>query len=364
MDQSDKIPSRGNRKVWISFILAIFLLGGAEAALQFRAYMKGDEDAPVETVDDGGIYYFNDEYQLKLIQPNIDVDEGYRVVRSNSLGLRSPEISAKKQDNEIRIAMLGASSVMGMLNPVNEETIPYRLQADLQAQFPDKKISVINGGIAGYYFADQQQLFEKVLEPLDLDLVVFYSGFNNVSLYCDDGGVPQENHGLMNIPLPSWVLSIELLVKNTAILRALRPEVEQTTDPKSLNEKPFRDNFEAVLKSIQNAGVPLLVVRNPRAYTRDMSEEDQYELSAFSRSKDGCFSIEGLHDVYDRHNDIMEEISKGYGIPVLRLDQLVPGGHQYYADSIHFNAEGSNYVANLMLEEINKDHLLAKGGAK
>ncbi|MCP5382013.1 MAG: hypothetical protein H6912_06550 [Kordiimonadaceae bacterium] len=364
MNKSDYISSRGNRKVWISFILAILMLSGAEAALQFRAYMKGGDEASVETIDDGSIYYFNEDYQLKLIQPNIDVDEGHRVVRSNSLGLRSPEIQTKKQDNEIRIAMLGASSVMGMINPVNEDTIPYRLQADLQAQFPDKKINVINGGIAGYYFADQQQLFEKVLKPLDLDLVIFYSGFNNVSLYCEDGGVAPENHGLLNLTLPKWVLSIELLVKNTAILRELRPEVEQSTDPKSLNEKPFRDSFESVLKSIQNANVPLLVVRNPRAYSRDMSEEEQYELSAFSRSKDGCFSIEGLHDVYDRHNNIMEEISRGYGIPVLKLDQLVPGGHQYYGDSIHFNAEGSEFVANLMLEELNRDHLLSDGGVK
>lgn len=360
MKEKKNIHLHGSRKVWLSLALAIVLLVGAEAALQARAYLYGDEEA-MQIVDDEGIYFFNEDYQLKLIQPNIVSDERSRTVRSNSLGLRSPELSPVKQSDEIRVAILGASSVMGMLNPVNEETISYLLEEHLQQQFTNKKVNVINAGIPGYYFADQKIMFEKMLEPMGLDLLVLYSGFNNVSLYCQDGGIAAENNGLVNYSLPDWVLSIDLLIKNTAILRELMPEVEQSTDPSTLNENPFRENFNDLLQSIKSTGVPVLVITNPRAYNREMSAEEQYEYSEFSRSKDQCFSIEGLHDVYDRHNDIMAQVSSNYDAPVLRLDQEIPSGYTYFADSIHFNAAGSDFVATLMLKAIMEHGLLAEG---
>lgn len=361
MKEKKSIHSVGSRKVWLCFALAIVLLIVAEVALQARAYLYGDEKA-MQIVDDEGIYFFNEDYQLKLIQPNIVSDEGYRTVRSNSIGLRSPEISQSKQSDEIRVAILGASTVMGMLNPVNEETISYRLEEHLQQKFTDKKVNVINAGIAGYYFADQKIMFEKMLEPMGLDLLVLYTGLNNVSLYCLDGGVAAESNGLLNYSLPNWVLSIELLIKNTTILRALMPEVEQLTDPSTLNKKPFRDNFDDLLQSIKSAGVPVLVITNPRSFNREMSAEEQYEYSDFARLKDQCFSIEGLHDVYDSHNEIMIEVSTSYNTPIMRLDQEIPGGDTYFADSIHFNAAGSDFVAKLMLKTIMEQGLLTEGG--
>ena len=363
MKETQNIHSYGSKKVWISFILAILLLVGAEAAVQTRAYMKGEEE-PVKAVDEEGIYFFNEEYQLKLIQPNIVSDEGYRTVKSNSIGLRSPEISQEKQNNEIRVAILGGSSVMGMLNPVNEETISYRLEEHLQSHFNDKKVNVINAGIPGYFLTDQKVMYEKVLVPLKLDLLILYTGFNDVSSYCRDGGIAAENNGLINYSLPDWVLSIELLIKNSAILRELMPEVEQLTDPSTLNENPYTRNFEALLQTINASEVPVIVMANPRAYNRDMSPEDQFKYSEFSRSKDQCFSIEGLHEVYDRHNDIMVDISAKYDDPVLRLDQDIPGGGTYFADSIHLNAAGSEFVANLMVDAIMEHKLLTDEAAK
>ncbi|MBL4602774.1 MAG: hypothetical protein JKY84_08515 [Emcibacteraceae bacterium] len=361
MKITDNIHLNGNRKVWASLILAIFMLAGIEAALQARVYLNGGAVAD-ELVDDGSIYFYNEEFQLKLIQPNIISDEGYRTVQSNSYGLRSPEIALEKEEDEVRIAILGASSVMGMLNPVNEETITYRLEEHLQAQFPNKKVNVINGGIAGYEFADQKQLFDKVLAPFELDLLVLYTGFNDVTPYCLDGGVAAESNGLVNYELPDWVISIEILIKNSAILRELRPEVEKTTDPSSLNVIPFRERYDDLVGAISNANVPILVATNPRSYSRNMPYQQQHDLSELSRSKDTCFSIMGLHDVYDRHNDIIAEMSKEYGASVIRLDQLVPNGEDFYGDSIHFNARGSEYVAQLLLKKITESNLIGDGG--
>ena len=46
------------------------------------------------------------------------------------------------------------------------------------------QVEVVNGGISGYTLADEQALLEKVLAPLDPDLVVVYPGFNDFAGYC------------------------------------------------------------------------------------------------------------------------------------------------------------------------------------
>lgn len=339
--------------------MVVAMLVLLEAALQGRAYMKGNTNLR-DMMLDQTTFEYNETYGLELLRAStVAVDEG-QTITSNSFGLRSPDIELKKETGEIRVAILGASTVMGHANPVNEETMSYRLEAHLQARYPDHKITVINGGILGYGVEKQQFLFDRILSLFDLDLVVLYPGYNDVSLYCEGDGDPK-GHGLMNFELPKWVLSTELVVKNTEFLREIKTKSDKFIDPADLNNDPFRDRLSGIFSSVRNAGVPLLAVTNTRGFRRDMPYERQMEMAEFSLDKSRCFTMEHLQDVFDKHNDIIVEKSAEFNNPVLWIEEFIPAEEGHFADSIHFTLKGNELFAELVANEIVTKALLNTG---
>ncbi len=84
-------------------------------------------------------------------------------------GLRNVYLPEKEAD-EYRIFMLGDSFTMGWAE--EDETIPYYLQELFQSQLPNKKITVINGGMLGTAAWQQRIFLEERGFPLKLDLVI------------------------------------------------------------------------------------------------------------------------------------------------------------------------------------------------
>lgn len=96
----------------------------------------------------------NDYYWLKL-KPNsnclLKSNGGYFedvYFKTNSLGLRSPEISPQKAENTLRILFLGDSYTIGWGVRENQ-AFPRVVEKNLQQIYPDKKIEVINAGLIG-----------------------------------------------------------------------------------------------------------------------------------------------------------------------------------------------------------------------
>lgn len=98
--------------------------------------------------------------------------------RTNSLGLRSREISPEKQDNEYRILSLGESTTYGY-GVANDETYSAQLETLLNAGDGKKEFQVINAGVPAWS-SFQSLLFLKErgikLEP---DMVLLYNEFND-----------------------------------------------------------------------------------------------------------------------------------------------------------------------------------------
>ncbi len=69
-------------------------------------------------------------------------------IKTNSVGIRGPEIVVPKPDGVLRIICLGDATVLGP-DVEYEETFPYLLQRYLQ-QRTEFKVEVINAGVPGY----------------------------------------------------------------------------------------------------------------------------------------------------------------------------------------------------------------------
>jgi hypothetical protein len=98
-------------------------------------------------------------------------------LRTNSLGLRGPEISASKPSDVFRVLVVGDSFVEAA-QVAEDETFVHRLAASLEGQVAGKRIEVLNAGIGGWGTGQEMLYLEQEglkLQP-DLVLLVLYDG--------------------------------------------------------------------------------------------------------------------------------------------------------------------------------------------
>lgn len=97
--------------------------------------------------------------------------------RTNSLGLRGPEVSPDKRADVYRVLVLGDSFVEAA-QVAEEYSFVQRLERSLNAKAPPKRVEVLNAGIGGWGTGQQMLYLQQEgprLQP-DLVLLVFYPG--------------------------------------------------------------------------------------------------------------------------------------------------------------------------------------------
>jgi hypothetical protein len=118
-------------------------------------------------------------------------------VRTNSFGLRSPEVEVPKPAGTVRILMLGDSFTFGFRAP-DDEVFARRLEVRLRKQFPAAAIEVVNAGVISYCPLLEYLQYRHRLHALEPDLVVLNFDMSDVQdhlAYSRDGvfdanGVP------------------------------------------------------------------------------------------------------------------------------------------------------------------------------
>jgi len=107
---------------------------------------------------------------------------GYWTFSTDSWGLRSlVEVPLKKEKDEYRILVLGDSWTFG--SGVNDrETFCYQLEKNLRKRYPDKKITVINGGCLGYCLAQGNIFLKQRGIDYKPDLIIVKNLLNNYAL--------------------------------------------------------------------------------------------------------------------------------------------------------------------------------------
>ena len=366
------IPSRFRSKFWrvpsdpehsganqtgsgrrIAFILLsaaiIFLV--VEAALQIRSQILSGRSI-FNAITGQTRYVIDERTGLKLLRPNQVFADAIVEMRTNSLGLRSPEILPARTTDSLRIVVVGASTVMGIVAATNEDTFSALLESRLRKAFPGRTIEVINAGVADYTLKDERVILERLILPLKPDLVIAYTGVNDFLDYCDGSirpgksGTTAQRQGLPVISMPSWLLTVRATSKIATFLRAAPSRPGATRDPYSVDLRPYRAGLEALAKTVLDANTSLLLATNARASRPERPPDEQQRLSLIARFKTPCFDVAGLHALYDLHNAEIHNVGKRMGIPVLPLDERIPGGERYFDDSTHFSSEGEQLVAD------------------
>jgi lysophospholipase L1-like esterase len=333
----------------VLFLVLAFV--GAEAALQLRLQLATGRSVFTAMFAEP-TKVFDAELGFETFRPNARIGGGRQTVVTNGLGFRSPPLVPEKAPGVLRLAFVGASTVFGAYTPRNEALMSYRA-ADALGGMPDvTDVELFNAGLPGRGLGDQLLILERRVLPWQPDVVVFYPGMNDVSAVCrpDAPGDVAAAPDRLEIPrpaLPGWLLSVELLRKNTLFLRP-DPDRGATGATVTTADIPFdllRARMDELLAATRRAGALPVVATLARAYHPEQPGGEQQRLSASMRYYHDCFDLPALHTNVDTFNDMLRAAAAASGAPVVELAAAVPPGDAHFADATHFSVRGEAVAA-------------------
>ena len=184
-----------------------------------------------------------DNILMYSIRPNLDITFKRSSFRTNSYGLRGPEISLIPKENTNRIALMGGSIELGGGVPY-EETFSQIWQQGLNEHHNEStSFEVVNFAVTGYHLPEQVYLMKHKVMAFKPNVIV-YTAHSNEKL--------RTLRGLYQIFLAGYHLEEEFI--RDLILRA---DIEPNIDRRIFEQKllPFADELiEWGLKIIYEIG--------------------------------------------------------------------------------------------------------------
>lgn len=337
-------------KTWKTLLLALVLFLLMEFLLQLRAQLKFGNSiltsALASNATPVAIFQQHDGYQL--LTPDIEVKGSTITIQSNNHGLRSAAIG-QKADHVTRVIALGASSTYGAYAITNDATFPAILQRTSQ----NVPLEVINAGIPGNDISSQHRLYAEHLTGLSEDVLLLYSGLSN-----DVGGLcrqttTKKSYALPQIQPPKWLLTVDLLLKNSTELRYVPYKFVSMPDLTPYLQR-YADKLTGTITVARQRGVKaVLLAENLRAFRPEQSEALQQQLAASALYYTPCLSVQQFASVFEQYNLVQQQIASQFAfVHYIPLSAQVPGGKEYFTDSVHFSAKGEQLMARALAQSI------------
>jgi lysophospholipase L1-like esterase len=300
---------------------------------------------------------FNSELGVTTFRPNftlLDPETKQVSMQINHLGLRSPEISPYPQKDEIRLAIIGASTVAGAYAKSNDETFSQRLAKKLRTA--GHHANVINGGIEGLGLNELVIVTKQLIVPQRPSKILVYTGFNDISDICKSKGAsPQQTWRPPTFQLPHWVMSQEMIRKNTTFLRSQPLRSGNIVDPRSVDFSTWKQQLESIASTIHDANIEPVFITNARAYV-NVTSENPADLAASSLFYYSCLDLAGIIKVGEIYNQLIRDLAVKYDATLIDLAAIMPGGRTYFVDGGHFTPKGEEFAAEAIFHAI-KDKL-------
>jgi hypothetical protein len=269
-----------------------------------------------------GLKRFTNDFAQYDMVPSVILNTNYGTISINRWGMRDQDYVLHPQPNTYRIAMLGASSVMGWGvgdGEPFEALIEDRLNREAHHQ---QKYEILNFGIQGYQPLQQLVSIEKALEfaPNAIFYVATGREMSRAASYLAE--VVQKN-----IPIPFD--SLREIVARAGLMRGM----DETTALRQI--RPYGNEIlswtyrHIVERSIERDALPVLIFL-PQVREGTWQEETAETLSI---AEEAGFMIIDLSDVY-----------KDKDITAIRLAEW----------DDHPNKFGHALIASRLYEELNK----------
>ena len=262
---------------------------------------------------------------------------------TNSIGLRSPEVSPEKDC--YRILVLGDSCTFG-LGVDNKDTYPACLERLLNAGHgQERRFEVINAGVAGYTAWQCARYLEVRGLKLDPDLVITCLGNNDVP----EPNAPNAVNHLPRVYSGSYVqeLLLDLAVYRIALAAYVwlldgwdSPGQRQSgLAHASPAQEAYRDNLLKIARTCKETSTPLMFMVWPL-------------LVQLPEQHDGAGTARARHYFRSRIDNqrVMDGVAKSEGVPLVdpRAALAVAREGPLYLEYIHANEKGLAIIAGVL----------------
>jgi hypothetical protein len=231
------------------------------------------------------------DYRRRVLRPSLDVEWNGTKFRTNSLGFRGPEISAKKAAGTFRVVVLGSSNTMG--HGVNDEDCYARLLEGWLAGRvgPGRRPEVVNLAISGDSPTQRLARLQADVPGLDPDWILSDITALDFSL--------EEQH-LRRVVAEKTEVPFDFVREALAGSRVDNDDSPDEFHRKlSPHLKPMLDRtFEGWAAEANKMRVPLTVVILPRADSKTESPH-LFQLFRDLADRHGLRYVD-LTDAFDR----------------------------------------------------------------
>ena len=198
------------------FETALRIVGGSEAAPVFQRLFLDDPVIGYRLRPSTAVHFTTSDFSTDI--------------SINRAGVRDDEIGPKRP-NERRIVVLGDSAVLAVQVPL-EQTFCKRLEAALNARVTGTRYRVINAGVQGYGPIEEALFFERVVAPLEPDLVIVVTFVANDAVEAFEQSFRLRADGTPGRPSSRQIATnrIRRIVRSSMVLQIARQRVGAVRD--------------------------------------------------------------------------------------------------------------------------------------
>lgn len=354
-----------------SVLLILVLL---EAAARVWVHLKwSDRELSYYTEDVSAEFGYvpDPETGYRLEPGDYKKDNKGKEFSHNSLGFRGKEFSTDKPRDELRVVLMGGSTVYGIFVG-DSETCSARLEGLLKETIPGGHVSVINAGVPGWTSRETLINLKRKVLALYPDVIIVMDGRNELFPELFNNYTPDYSHyrdlGFNFIAVNTGYRKLFRFSRLALLLMAGRnagdgrfgfsrraghptygynrwenvPSVEQiigrVNDDQILSG--FRNNLDRIAEITAAAGIRLILASIPfdPAYFRSgVIKRDPRILDA-------------LNLLMERNNAVTREVAERHNLPFVDVASL--SSHEYLVDDCHFNGQGELRAAQMMADTI------------
>lgn len=322
---------------------------------------------------------------------------------TNEHGFRGKQFLRAKAQGVFRIICIGASTTFGHGSSSDETTFPAILEAKLnRTGMANKKFEVINAGIPGYNALQQLIIFNTEIFELEPDLVIFYTGWNDISCmfrletsayekmfvgtdrFISDALVKEDKYYTRSRwailrQIGRWRYKID---KKKMILNQGYKQVASSEERKQLmvrNIKKYLKNnyfFNRPIRIYKNCldsmmllagkrGIKVCILTLPEIIKKD-SPEYIYPLFNKKFPESASFLKDDFYtqmrfEVQEQFNSVIRQLAEDNHCILVDIDRVIPKTKKVldlFCDEAHFSDKGNDFTADLIIKELAKEGIV------
>jgi lysophospholipase L1-like esterase len=335
------------KNIAFALVTIVLILVAAEAAIRI-AGLKPRVDNPffmLVRVFEYPDYFAKDEDLFWRLRADVGPEEQFLVAgsyRTNSLGLRGPQIDLEAVRQRQRVACFGNSCTFGW-KLTEAETYPTVLQGQLEQHLGTGRVITFNCGVPGYSSYQGLKMLREYQPLLEPDVAVICYGWNDHWAAAFD--IEDKNQQSAD----QLLLDIQNLLSRSYLYRAVKylllakyeGQQEYTFNRESpsyrVSVADYRANLIDMARFCRGHRITPILLTAPLG-DPDPNRDQPYET---------------YHKLY---NQLVREVAKEYRIPLLDAAAAFADRPEFFdnpeIDYIHYNAQGAKWIATRLAELI------------